>query len=171
MIKETKGNLFEADTEAFVNAVNCVGVMGKGIALQFRQRFSEDYFKDYKAACKNGDLRIGKVHIYSLDSDSALAYARASDKNFPRFIVNFPTKDYWRDKSRIEYIESGLQSLVEEIELHKIKSIAMPALGCGLGGLDFQDVRFLVEKAFDSLTDVKVIIYTPWDSFRFIVDF
>lgn len=106
MLKETKGNLFESNTEALVNAVNCVGVMGKGIALQFRQRFSEDYFKDYKTACKNGDLRIGKVHIYSLNSE-----------NNPRFIVNFPTKNHWREKSRIEYIESGLQSLVEEIKL------------------------------------------------------
>lgn len=150
MLTEIKGNLFEANVETLVNAVNCVAVMGKGIALQFRQRFSEDYFKDYKAACKNGDLRIGKVHIYSLNSE-----------NDPRFIVNFPTKNHWRDKSRIEYIDSGLQSLVEEIKLHKIKSIAMPALGCGLGGLDFEDVRFLVEKAFDSLTDVEIILYKP----------
>lgn len=150
MIKETAGDLLQAETEAIVNAVNCVGVMGKGLALQFRRKFSEDYFKDYKRACRNGDLRIGKVHVYSLDT-----------KNNPRFIVNFPTKDHWREKSRIEYIESGLESLVTTIGEYDIKSIAMPPLGCGLGGLDWRDVKPLIEAAFVKVPDVRLMLYSP----------
>jgi O-acetyl-ADP-ribose deacetylase (regulator of RNase III) len=150
MIKETEGNLLEAKAEALVNAVNCVGVMGKGIALQFRQKFSEDYFNDYKRACRNGDLQIGKVQIYSIKT-----------KTIPNFIVNFPTKNHWREKSKIEDIEIGLKSLVEEAEKHKIKSIAMPALGCGLGGLDWKDVRPLIETAFADFADVEVLLFLP----------
>ena len=151
MIKETAGNLFEAKAEALVNAVNCVGVMGKGIALEFRREFSEDYFKDYKRACQNGELAIGKIHVYELKN------ARTN----PRFIVNFPTKNHWRGKSRIEDIESGLQSLIKVIERYEIKSMAMPALGCGLGGLDYTEVKFLIEKAFIHLPNVGVLLFLP----------
>lgn len=149
-MKETHGDLLEADVEALINAVNCVGVMGKGIALQFKQKFPADYFKTYKNACRNGDLRIGKVQVYSLGSEI-----------IPHFIINFPTKNHWREKSRIEDIESGLQSLVETINFYEIKSIAMPALGCGLGGLDYQDVKPLIEKAFLSLPNVEVLFFLP----------
>jgi O-acetyl-ADP-ribose deacetylase (regulator of RNase III) len=97
MLKESSENLLEAKTEALVNAVNCVGVMGKGIALQFRQKYSQEYFKDYKRTCQSGELAIGKVHVYSLNSEAN-----------PRFIVNFPTKNHWREKSRIEDLKSGL---------------------------------------------------------------
>jgi O-acetyl-ADP-ribose deacetylase (regulator of RNase III) len=158
MITETKGNLLKAKTEALVNAVNCVGVMGKGIAWQFRREFSENYFKNYKRACQSGELAIGKVCVYSLDS--ALAHARVSDFS-PRFIVNFPTKNHWRGQSRIEDIESGLRSLVEVVERYEIKSIAMPALGCGLGGLDWNDVKPLIEKAFVHLSNVEVLLFLP----------
>ena len=151
MITETKENLLEAKTEALVNAVNCVGVMGKGIALQFRQEFSEDYFKDYKRVCQSGELAIGKVHVYELKNA----------ENNPRFIVNFPTKNHWRGQSRIEDIESGLQSLVEAVERVRIKSMAMPALGCGLGGLDYTEVKFLTEKIFDSFPQTRVFLYLP----------
>jgi len=150
MIFEIEGNLLEAQTQALVNAVNCVGVMGKGLALQFRRRFPEDYFTDYKRACSSGDLRIGKVQVYSLNSDDV-----------PYFIVNFPTKNHWRTKSRIEYIESGLQSLVEAVEKYKIESIAMPALGCGLGGLDWKNVRPLIENAFSRFVEVEVSLFPP----------
>ncbi|HEY8558990.1 MAG TPA: macro domain-containing protein [Pyrinomonadaceae bacterium] len=150
MIKEISGNLLEADAEAFVNAVNCVGVMGKGIALQFRRKFSEEYFEDYKRACQKGDLRIGKVQVYSLTSDDS-----------PRFIVNFPTKNHWREQSRLEYIESGLPSLVEAVEKHEIESIAVPALGCGLGGLDWNDVKLLIENAFAPLEKLEVLLFNP----------
>ena len=150
MIKEIKGNLFETDTEAIVNAVNCVGVMGKGLALQFRKKFSEDYFKDYKPACQSGELQIGKVQIYLLKSEAN-----------PKYIVNFPTKDHWRAQSKIEYIESGLESLKAEIEKLEIKSIALPALGSGLGGLDWNDVRHLITKALKDLPDVEVLLFVP----------
>ena len=161
MITETKGNLLEAKTEALINAVNCVGVMGKGIALQFRREFSEDYFNDYKLACQSGELAIGKVWVYSLSFDSALAHARAFASVVPRFIVNFPTKNHWRGKSRIEDIESGLQSLVESIGRYEIKSIAIPALGCGLGGLDYEEVKLLTEKSFVDLPNVEVLFFVP----------
>ncbi len=151
MITETEGNLLEAKTEALVNAVNCVGVMGKGIALQFRREFSEDYFKDYKRACQSGELAIGKVHVYELKNV----------ETNPRFIINFPTKNHWRRQSRIEDIESGLQSLVEAIELYEIKSIAMPALGCGLGGLNYAEVKGLIEKGFGSIPEMEVFLYLP----------
>ncbi len=150
MIKETAGDLLEAETEAIVNAVNCVGVMGKGIAWQFRRKFSENYFKDYKRACQSGDLRIGKVHVYSLNAE-----------NDPRFIVNFPTKNHWREKSRFEDIESGLESLAKAIEEYGIGSIAMPALGCGLGGLDWKDVKPLIETAFLKIPKVQLLLYSP----------
>ena len=159
MIIETKGNLLEAKTEALVNAVNCVGVMGKGIAWQFRREFSEDYFRDYKHACRSGELAIGKVHVYELKN--TLAHARVSAFS-PRFIVNFPTKNHWRGRSRIEDIESGLRSLAASIEQYKIKSIAMPALGCGLGGLDYAEVKFLIEKNFADLPQVEGLLFSPY---------
>jgi O-acetyl-ADP-ribose deacetylase (regulator of RNase III) len=158
MITETKGNLLEAKTEALVNAVNCVGVMGKGIALQFRREFSEDYFKDYKRACQSGELAIGKVHVYELKTPKFDAPVSAFS---PRFIVNFPTKNHWREQSRITDIESGLQSLVEAIKENEIKSMAMPALGCGLGGLDYAEVKPLIEEAFVHLPNVKVLLFVP----------
>lgn len=150
MIKETKGNLLEAKTEAIVNAVNCVGVMGKGLALQFRQKFSEDYFKDYKRACQNGELQIGKVHVYKLNS-----------KTNPQYIINFPTKDHWRGRSKSEYIESGLRSLKAEIGKRGIKSIAMPALGCGLGGLDWEEVKPFIKDTFADISGIEILLFAP----------
>ncbi len=151
MIKETTGNLFESNSEAIINAVNCVGVMGKGIALQFKRKFPKEYFNSYKLACQNGELAIGKVQVFQL---------RDLETN-PRFIINFPTKDHWREQSKIEYIESGLQSLVEAIEQYQIKSIAMPALGCGLGGLDYNEVKLLIENAFVNLLQIEVLLFVP----------
>lgn len=151
MIKETKGNLFNSKSEVLVNAVNCVGVMGKGIALQFKQKFPAEYFKAYKTACQNGELAIGKVQVYELKNT----------QTNPRYIINFPTKNHWRELSKIEYIESGLQSLTEAVEQYEIKSIAMPALGCGLGGLDWNDVKPLIEKAFVDLPKVEVLLFNP----------
>ncbi len=151
MITETKGNSLEAKTEALVNAVNCVGVMGKGIALQFKQKFPADYFNAYKLACQNGELAIGKVQVYELKNV----------ETNPRFIINFPTKKHWREPSKIEYIESGLQSLVKAIERYEIKSIAMPALGAGLGGLDYEEVKPLIENAFVDLPNFEVLLFVP----------
>jgi O-acetyl-ADP-ribose deacetylase (regulator of RNase III) len=151
MIKETAGNLFETKAEALINAVNCVGVMGKGIALQFKQKFPADYFNAYKLACQTGELAIGSVQVYELKNA----------QTNPRYIINFPTKRHWREQSRIEYIEGGLQSLIEAVERYKIKSIAMPALGCGLGGLDYEEVKPLIEKAFSDLPKVEVLLFVP----------
>ncbi len=150
MITETKGNLLEAKTEALVNAVNCVGVMGKGIALQFRQAFSKDYFNDYQRACKNKELEIGKVHVYN----------RNSLEN-PRFVINFPTKKHWQGKSKIADIESGLKDLIRVIKELKIESIAMPPLGCGNGGLNWNDVKPLIEKVFSEIPEVELLLYAP----------
>lgn len=151
MIKVTIGNLFEAKTEALINVVNCVGVMGKGIALQFKQKFPANYFDSYKFACQNGELTIGKVQVYELKNA----------QTNPHFIINFPTKRHWREQSKIEHIESGLQSLVEAVEHYEIKSISMPALGCGLGGLDYAEVKPLIEQAFVNLPKVKVLLFLP----------
>ena len=128
-----------------------MGVLGKGIALQFIQKFPADYFNAYKLACQNGELATGSVQVYELKNA----------QTNPRYIINFPTKNHWREQSRIEDIESGLQSLVEAVELYEIKSIAMPALGCGLGGLDYVEVKPLIEKAFADLMNVEVLLYLP----------
>jgi O-acetyl-ADP-ribose deacetylase (regulator of RNase III) len=150
MIIETTGNLLESKTEAIINTVNTVGVMGKGIALQFKQAFTKDYFNDYQRACKNKELQIGKVHIYS----------RNTFEN-PHFIINFPTKKHWKGKSKLEDIEAGLKDLVKVIKERNIKSIAMPPLGCGNGGLDWSDVKPLIEKTFAEIPKVELLLYVP----------
>lgn len=143
------GNLLEADTEALVNAVNTVGVMGKGLALQFKQTFPENY-RAYAAACKRGDVRAGEMFV-----------TEAQTPEGRRLIINFPTKRDWRSKSKIEDIEAGLDALVSEIRARSIRSIALPALGCGLGGLDWEAVGPLIESAFARLPDVRVLVYLP----------
>jgi O-acetyl-ADP-ribose deacetylase (regulator of RNase III) len=151
MIKVVQGNLLEADAEALVNTVNTVGVMGKGIALQFKRAFPEN-FRAYEKASKRGDLEIGKMFIFDLGEFSS-----------PRFVINFPTKEHWRGNSRLEYIESGLKDLVKEVKRLNIKSIAIPALGCSNGGLDWQDVYPRIEKAFANET-AEVLLYAPLSS-------
>ncbi len=145
----SEGNILKADVEALVNTVNCVGVMGKGIALQFKQAFP-DNFKTYYKACKQNKVIPGKMFIYY----------RGSMWN-PKYIINFPTKRHWKGKSRIEDIEAGLKSLVEEIKQLRIKSIAIPPLGCGSGGLNWNDIRKVIESTFDNLSDVRVLLYEP----------
>jgi O-acetyl-ADP-ribose deacetylase (regulator of RNase III) len=148
VIRYAKGDILEAHTEALVNTVNSVGVMGRGIALQFKRAFPGN-FKAYEAACKRGDVQPGRMFVYETGELS------------PRFIVNFPTKVHWRGKSRLEYIESGLEALVEEIEQRNIRSIAIPPLGSGLGGLDWAEVRPLIDRAMSSIPDVDVVVYEP----------
>lgn len=152
MVELTHGNLLEAEVEALVNAVNCVGVMGKGIALKFRQGFPEN-FKFYEAACRNKEMRPGKVLVFETGRLTG-----------PRFIINFPTKSHWRGKSRIEYIDSGLESLVDEIRRRKIESVAVPPLGCGLGGLRWNSVRPRIMRAFRELPNVRVLLFEPGDA-------
>ena len=149
MIEYQKGDLLQADAEALVNTVNCVGIMGRGVALQFRKAFPDNY-KIYKAICERNELRPGKMLIFDLNRFQN-----------PRFIINFPTKRHWKGKSRIEDIKDGLDALVEEVQQREIRSIAIPPLGCGLGGLNWNDVRSMIEEAFAALPNVKVQIYAP----------
>ncbi len=150
MIKFTTGNILEAPAEALVNTVNCVGVMGKGVALQFKQAHPKN-FAVYYAACKRGEVQTGRMLIYDNGQFSQ-----------PRYIINFPTKQHWKEKSQLEYIDTGLAALVEEVRARGIRSIAIPPLGAGSGGLDWSAVRPRIEQAFAILPDVQVLIYEPY---------
>jgi O-acetyl-ADP-ribose deacetylase (regulator of RNase III) len=149
MIKFTTGDILAADADALVNTVNCVGVMGRGIALQFRNAFPAN-FEAYAAACKLGEVRPGRMFIFET---SALTS--------PRYIINFPTKRHWRGKSRMEDIEAGLQALVETIRCLELRSIAIPPLGAGLGGLPWDAVRARIVEAVSPLSEVQVIVFEP----------
>jgi O-acetyl-ADP-ribose deacetylase (regulator of RNase III) len=150
MIELCRGNLLEAPAEALVNTVNTVGVMGKGIALQFRQAYPE-MFRVYAKACKAGDVRLGKIHVFD----------RGGMTGGPRWIINFPTKKHWRAASHLGDVESGLVDLVVTIRRLGLRSIAIPPLGCGHGGLDWNDVRPRIESALAELSDVRVMLYAP----------
>ncbi|MDJ0615460.1 MAG: macro domain-containing protein [Calothrix sp. MO_192.B10] len=149
MIEFKQGNLLEEKTEAIVNTVNCVGVMGKGIALQFKRAYPEN-FRQYAKACKAGMVQPGRM----------FTVATGSLFN-PRYIINFPTKRHWKAKSKIEDIQSGLIALIAEVKQLGITSIAIPPLGCGNGGLNWKEVKPLIESAFAQLPDVQVIIFEP----------
>ncbi len=149
MIQEAHGNLLTADADALVNTVNTVGVMGKGIALQFKRAYPEN-FSAYEKACRTGRVRLGRVFVYPTGQ-----LAR------PYYILNFPTKGHWRAKSRLEDIESGLQDLRRIISDLEIKSIAVPPLGCGNGGLPWPSVRGLIRDALEDLPGVTVLLYPP----------
>ncbi len=150
MIKITKGNLLKAPAEALVNTVNTVGVMGKGVALQFRQAYPEMY-RAYQKACNAHDVQLGQVQAFDL---GGLAGG-------PRWIINFPTKDHWKAKSRLKDIETGLADLTATVQRLGIRSIALPSLGCGNGGLDWSDVLPRIKRAFSTLPDVEVLVYPP----------
>lgn len=149
MIEHTHGNLLEADVDALVNTVNVVGVMGKGIALQFRQAYPAN-FTAYQAACKRGEVVPGRMFVVPTDQLTN-----------PRYIINFPTKRHWRGKAQMEDIESGLVDLIATVREHQISSIAVPPLGCGNGGLRWDDVRPKIEAAFAALPEVRVLLYAP----------
>lgn len=149
MITVTHGNLLAAKAEALVNTVNTVGVMGKGIALQFRQAYP-DMFRSYELACKEGEVQPGRMHIFE----------RTTFEN-PKFIINFPTKRHWKGNSRMEDIDSGLKALVADLRRLKIKSIALPPLGCGNGGLNWEDVRPRIESALSELPDIEITLFAP----------
>lgn len=149
MIEYKTGDILAADTEALVNTVNCVGIMGRGIALQFKNAFPAN-FAAYQRACQLNEVQPGLMFVYATHGVTN-----------PRFIINFPTKRHWRGKSRIEDIESGLKSLAEVIRAREIRSIAIPPLGSGLGGLDWNDVRPRIERALSDLKDVRIVIYPP----------
>lgn len=142
----TQGDILKSHTEALVNPVNCEGVMGKGLALQFKRAYPQTNI-DYIKACKDGRLRIGTVHYYAENN---------------KIIINFPTKDKWRNESKLEYINSGMNSLVDTIDKLDINSISLSALGCGLGGLDWNEVKPLILSKLSKLDkDIEVVIYEP----------
>lgn len=149
MVEFKSGNLLQADVEALVNTVNTAGVMGKGIALQFKQAFPEN-FAAYEKAVKRGEVQPGTMFMYETGQMSN-----------PRYIVNFPTKRHWRGKARLDDIEAGLQDLVRVIHEKGIRSIAIPPLGCGFGGLDWDDVRPLIVTALENLPNVAAWVYLP----------
>ena len=148
-MQEGHGDLLQADVEAIVNTVNTVGVMGKGIALQFKQAFPEN-FVAYARAAKRAEIQPGRMFVHPTGLLTN-----------PRFIINFPTKRHWRGHSRMEDIESGLLALVEEIRRRGIRSIAIPPLGCGNGGLDWDDVRPRIVSALVAVPDVRVLLFAP----------
>lgn len=149
MIISAQGDLLRADAEALVNTVNTVGVMGKGIALQFKRAFPEMYTA-YRAAAKRGSVRLGSMYVWET---GLLAN--------PRVIINFPTKGHWREKSRLADIEAGLEDLVRVVNALRIKSIAMPPLGCGNGGLEWSAVEPLIREVLAGLPDLRVDLYAP----------
>ncbi len=149
MIHKVKGDILKADVEALVNTVNTVGVMGRGIALQFKRAFPEN-FRAYRKACEGGEVETGSV--FTFDSGSMIN---------PRYIINFPTKKHWRNKSKMEYIEQGLESLADEIKRLNITSIAVPPLGCGLGGLNWSKVFKLILTALSNIEGLTVLVYEP----------
>lgn len=151
MISERHGNLLAQPADAIVNTVNTVGVMGKGIALQFKRAFPENY-KAYKRACARGEVQLGRMFVWD-------AGELAGTK--PRYIINFPTKGHWRARSQLSDIEAGLRDLVQVVDELGVESIALPPLGCGHGGLDWTVVRPLIVQAFQKLPRLEVILFPP----------
>lgn len=149
MITQARGNLLEADADALVNTVNTVGIMGKGIALQFKRAFPA-MFKDYARACKDGRVELGRMHVW-----------HTGELRGPQIVINFPTKGHWRSKSRIEDVDAGLDDLVRVIRAEEIGSIAIPPLGCGHGGLEWAQVEPLIRAKLAALPDVDVQLFAP----------
>lgn len=149
MIRFTIGNIISSETEAIINTVNTKGIMGKGIALQFKEAFPDNY-KLYVKACKDGTIDIGKLLI----TETNLLY--------PKYIINFPTKQHWRENSSIEYIDKGLTDLIQIIEKYKIKSISIPPLGAGNGKLEWQKVKKLITSRLNKLSnEIDILIFEP----------
>jgi len=154
MLHLTTGNLLEADVDALVNTVNTVGVMGKGIALMFKEAFPEN-FKAYRAACRKGEVVTGDMFVTARSTTTG-----------PHWIINFPTKEHWRAKTQPEWIEHGLADLARVIAENGIQSIAVPPLGCGHGGLNWAEVRPMIERVLGPLEDVEILVYEPTDEYQ-----
>ncbi|MBT2133369.1 macro domain-containing protein [Croceibacterium sp. LX-88] len=150
-----KGDLFAEPTEALVNTVNCVGVMGKGVALEFKRRWP-DNFARYKKACDRNELVPGILLVHDVGG--------LIPQDGPRYIVNFPTKAHWRAKSHVKYIEDGLDALVEALTEYSISSVALPPLGCGNGGLDWAEVKALIKEKLGAITDIEIVVLEPWSA-------
>jgi O-acetyl-ADP-ribose deacetylase (regulator of RNase III) len=149
MITRVEGDLLAAEVDALVNTVNCVGVMGKGIALQFKRQYP-NVFTAYERACKRGEVKIGQMFVVPIEQLTG-----------PKFVINFPTKNHWRAPSKLEYIEQGLLSLREVIRHYGITSIAIPPLGAGSGGLDWAVVEPTIVHALEDMDDVDIKVYVP----------
>ena len=149
MVEFKTGNILAEDTDALVNTVNCVGVMGRGIALQFKNAFPEN-FKAYSEACKHQEVQPGSMFVFE-----------TGQLTNPRYIINFPTKRHWHGKSRMEDIDAGLKALREVISEKSIRSIAIPPLGSGLGGLNWSEVRPRIEEALRGFNDLRIVIFEP----------
>ncbi len=154
MIRYATGNLLLADVEALVNTVNTVRVMGKGVALQFKEAFPQNFLA-YEEACKRGAVEIGRMFV-----------TETGRLDGPRWIINFPTKKEWRHPSKLEYIRMGLADLVKVIRERGIRSVALPPLGCGYGGLDWAQVKQAIEGALAELSGVDVVVYQPTDTYQ-----
>lgn len=146
---KTNENILESNAKVLVNPVNCVGVMGKGLALQFKNKFP-DYFDYYKEQCKVGRVRIGSVNIYRRNRHIKFG---------KEFIVSFPTKYHWKEKSKLENLEKSLSALKNFCLGFKIETIAIPKLGCGEGGLDWKDVKPIIENEFKDFENIEVYVY------------
>lgn len=149
MIKEAHGNLLQADADALVNTVNTVGIMGKGIALQFKRAYPDNYLA-YETACRSGEVALGRMFVYATGQMTP-----------PRYIVNFPTKAHWRAKSKLQDVQSGLTDLRRVIQELSLTSVAVPPLGCGNGGLDWAEVEPLIRRELGDIPGVTVLLYPP----------
>ena len=149
----SKGDIFESKCDAYVNPVNLFGVMGDGLAADFRVEFPEN-FKVYKSISDKGETAIGKLITHKVTKQESKDYDGL-------IIINFPTKSSWKWNSKLEYIDMGLKDLVRIVKEQNIKSIAIPGLGCGLGRLNWDDVKAIMEKYFEELQDVEIEIYEP----------
>lgn len=146
-----RGNILLTNAEALVNPVNTVGVMGAGLAKQIRTAFPAAY-EEYRHACRVGNVMIGRMHVLKRDRVPMFG---------PAYLINFPTKAHWNQDSRLEWIELGLVHLISVVDEIGIRSIAIPPLGCGLGGLSWADVRPLIARSFSHHTHVRVLVYEP----------
>jgi len=163
MITFKFGNLLDSDMQTLVNTVNCVGVMGKGIALQFKNRYPAMY-RDYEIRCRREEVKPGIPYRYpALPRTGQLSlntFSEVPEGESGPVILNFPTKDHWRAKSKREYVVRGLDLLRDNYERWEIQSIAVPALGCGNGGLDWNEVGPLMHDYLSEL-HIPVDIYVP----------
>jgi O-acetyl-ADP-ribose deacetylase (regulator of RNase III) len=150
-----KGDMFAEPVEALVKTVNCVGVMGKGVALEFKNRWPAN-FKAYKKLCDDKELQPGQMFVFDTKS--------LFDSEGPRFLVNFPTKAHWRSKSKMSYVEDGLDALASAIQEYGIKSIGIPPLGCGNGGLNWVDVKPLIVSKLSEIEGVDIVVFAPRDA-------
>lgn len=163
MIETSREIFIDSKEEAIVNTVNTVGVMGKGVALLIKEKFKENY-RQYRAACKRNDIEVGRMFVVRTEASQRKLLDSTSEKNEsenPQWIINFPTKKHWRNPSQLVWIEDGLKDLKRVIDENGIQTVAMPQLGCGNGGLDWKDVKPLVDEVFGNDLGVTIIVYDP----------